>query len=84
MLASWTGVSMPTQEQDRVDVDDAVIAAQEERHGQGREDEDVDVLGEEEEAEAHAAVLGGEAGHELGVGLGEVERACGRPRRWRR
>ena len=48
-------------------------AAQEERHGQGRKDEDVDVLGEEEKAEAHAAVLGGESSHQLRVSLGEVE-----------
>ena len=34
----------------------------------------VHVFGEEEEAEAHARVLGGEASHDLGVGLGQVER----------
>ena len=41
---------------------------------QRRKDEDAHVLGEEEEAEAHAAVLGGEAGNDLAVGLGQVER----------
>ena len=50
-----------------------MVAAQEERDRQGREDEDVDVLGEEEEAEAHAAVLGVKTGHELVLGLGQVE-----------
>jgi hypothetical protein len=39
-----------------------------------RENEDVHVLGEEEEAEAHAAVLGREAGDDLAVSLGQVER----------
>ena len=42
--------------------------------GHRREDEHVHVLGEEEEAEAHAAVLGREAGHDLAVRLGQVER----------
>ena len=49
-------------------------AAEEEGRDQRRDDEEVDVLGEVEEAETHARVLGGEAGHDLGVGLGHVER----------
>ena len=39
-----------------------------------RDDEHVRELGEEQEAEAHAAVLVGETGDELGLGLGHVER----------
>ena len=35
------------------------------------------VLGHEERAEAHAAVLGVVARHDLGVGLGQVERRAG-------
>ena len=41
-----------------------------------RDDEDVHVLGEEEEPEPHPRVLGGEAGHDLRVGLGHVERGA--------
>ena len=46
-----------------------------------RDDEDVDVLGEEEEPEPHPGVLGREARDDLAVGLGQVER---RPVRLRR
>ncbi len=72
--AMFTGVATPRLLQHRVDVEGRVPAAQEQDRGHRREDEHVHVLGEEEEAEAHAAVLGGEAGHDLGVGLGQVER----------
>ena len=51
-----------------------VPAAEEQRHDQARDDEHVDVLGEEEEPEAHPGVLGREAGDDLAVGLGQVER----------
>ena len=52
----------------------AVPAAEEERHAERGERDQVDVLGHREEAEAHAAVLGVVAGDELLLGLGEVER----------
>ena len=54
-----------------------VPAAEEERHAEGRERDQVDVLGHRVEAEAHPAVLGVVAGDELLLGLGQVER---RPR----
>ena len=56
----------------------AVPAAEEERHGERRERDHVDVLGHREEAEAHAAVLGVVAGDELLLGLGQVERRARR------
>ena len=62
--------------EDRARVDRRVPATEEEHDRQRRQDEDVHVLGEEEEAEAHAAVLGREAGHDLAVRLGQVERSA--------
>ena len=53
-------------------------AAEEQRHAEAGERDQVDVLGHREEPEAHAAVLGVVAGDELLLGLGQVER---RPRR---
>ena len=49
-------------------------AAEEEGHRHRRDDEHLDVLGQREGAVAHAAVLGLVPLHQLGVGLGEVER----------
>ena len=61
-----------------------VPAAEEDRHDQAGDDDDVEVLGREERGEAAAAVLGVVAADQLGVGLGEVERRRGWSRRSRR
>ena len=57
--------------------DGAVPAAEEERHAQAGERDQVDVLGHREQAEAHASVLGVVARDELLLGLREVERRPG-------
>ena len=54
-----------------------VPAAEEERHAERGERDQVDVLGHRVEPEAHPAVLGVVAGDELLLGLGEVERRAG-------
>ena len=51
-------------------------AAEEQRHGDHGHDREAGVLVEVEHAEAHARVLGGVAGDQLGLGLGQVERAA--------
>src|SRR5690606_10246954 len=48
-------------------------AAEEEGGGDAAEHEDVGPLGEEEEEVSHAGVLGGVAGDELALCLGEIE-----------
>src|SRR3954454_7902257 len=69
------GVERDVEEvEDRARVDWRVPAAEEQRDGERRQDENSDVLGEEEEAEAHAAVFGREARDDLAVRLGQVER----------
>ena len=50
-----------------------LVAAQEERGGDGADDEHVRVLGEEKEGEPHARVFGVVARHELALRLGQVE-----------
>ena len=62
------------QEPERPEQARAVPAAEEERHRERRERDQVHVLGHLEEAPAHAAVLGVVAGDELLLGLGQVER----------
>src|SRR3970282_1644666 len=52
-------------------------AAEEERHAEARERDQVDVLGHREEAEAHTAVLGVVARDELLLGLRQVEGRTG-------
>ena len=49
-------------------------AAEEQRRGQRRDGDHVDVLGEEEQRELQRRVLGVEAADQLALGLGEVER----------
>ena len=49
-------------------------AAEEERHGHRRHDPDVGPLDQEEDGEAEARVLRQVAGHQLRLGLGQVER----------
>ena len=49
-------------------------AAEEERRHDRADHVEVAPLGQEEEQVAHAAVLGDEAGDQLGLGLGKVER----------
>src|SRR5579875_1709565 len=51
-----------------------VRSAEEEGRGHQRDDDHVDVLGQEIEREAEAGVLGMEAGNQLGLGLRQVER----------
>ncbi len=58
----------------------AAPAAEEQRDPESGQRQHVRVLGELEEAPAHAAVLGVVAGHELGLGLGQVERRAVRLR----
>ncbi len=53
-------------------------AAEEQRHREGRQRDQVHVLRRREHAEAHAAVLGVVAGDELLLGLGQVERRARR------
>ena len=55
-----------------------VPSAEEERGAQAAEHDDVHVLGHEERAEAHSAVLGVVARDDLGIGLGQVERRARR------
>ena len=53
---------------------DARVPAAEEQHdGDRRHEVHLRVLGEEEDREPHPRVLGVEARHELGLGLGQVE-----------
>ena len=55
----------------------AVPAAEEERHAQRGQRDQVDVLGHREEPEAHSAVLRVVAGDELLLGFRKVERRTG-------